>query len=142
MIQEELVTYHEAAFDAYCKKVIRNAARMARRKNNSVQKATISMNDNLEYHLKAIQQEDYYSTYKRIFVVRNMKIVVRDQTVGEALQYVMPNKRSILLLSYFGGFSDVEIAAMLDMTAANVGYLRKQGLIKLRSLLEARNYGK
>ena len=142
MTKEEMATYHEAAFDAYCKKVIRNAARMAHRKCNSSTQTANILNANLEHHLNRIQKEDRYTTYERIFHVRGFKITVRDEAVGEALQYIMPNKRMILLLSYFCHHSDVEIAAMLNMTAANVGYLRKQGLIRLRSLLEARNYGK
>jgi len=64
-------------------------------------------------------------------------MVVRDEVMGECLQYIPPDKRSVLLLSYFGECSDTEIARILGISNATVFYRKKDALRRLRKLMEA-----
>ena len=52
----------------------------------------------------------------------------------------MPNKRAILLLSYFMDYRDSDIARLLKITSPTVSYRKKQALIQLKLLLEAKHY--
>ena len=59
--------------------------------------------------------------------------------IGEALQFIVPSKRAVLLLSYFAGYSDKDIARVLGITSASVARRKKSALDRLRELMEANN---
>ena len=47
-----------------------------------------------------------------------------------------------LAVSYFGDFSDAEVARILDISNATVSYRKKDALRRLRALMEAMNHEK
>ena len=51
-----------------------------------------------------------------------------------------PNKRSVLLLSFFGEYSDCEIARLLGISNATVSYRKKDALRRLRVMMEAMDH--
>ena len=59
-----------------------------------------------------------------------------DEQIGEALQYVLPNQRAVLLLSFFKEYTDMEIARLLGISHKTVAYRKKNAIKKLKSLLE------
>lgn len=141
MTEIELQEYHEHAFDAFCKRVIRNAAVDAKRlywRNREIS----SDDEMLVKYVKSLRTADTYNlrTYEKIFYVNGIKVVVKDETVGEALKFIMPNKRAILLLSYFMDYRDSDIARLLKITSSTVSYRKKQALIQLKLLLEAKRH--
>ena len=87
--------------------------------------------------------EDTYdlNKYEKIYYVNGLKVVVTNETVGEALKFIMPNKRAVLLLSYFMDYRDSEIARTLRITNSTVAYRKKQALKQLKVLLEGKKYG-
>lgn len=44
--------------------------------------------------------EDTYSIYSRTYKVKGITIKVTDERIGEAVQFIMPNQRAVLLLSF------------------------------------------
>ena len=129
MKQDELELYHECSFDAFCKKAIRNLAVDAKR---IYWKKTMTTTDEelLATYVKSIVTEDTYNLnkYEKIYYVNGLKVVVTNETVGEALKYIMPNKRAVLLLSFFMDYRDSEIARTLRITNSTVSYRKKQAL--------------
>ena len=142
MKQDELELYHECSFDAFCKKAIRNLAVDAKR---IYWKKTMTTSDEelLATYVKSIMTEDTYNLnkYERIYYVNGLKVVVTNETVGEALKFIMPNKRAVLLLSFFMDYRDSEIARTLRITNSTVTYRKKQALKQLKVLLEGKKYG-
>ena len=140
MKQDELELYHECSFDAFCKKAIRNLAVDAKR---IYWKKTMTTSDEelLATYVKSIMTEDTYAlnNYEKIYYVNGLKVVVTNETVGEALKFIMPNKRAVLLLSFFMDYRDSEIARTLRITNSTVSYRKKQALKQLKVLLEAKN---
>ena len=65
-------------------------------------------------------------------------IVVRDKNLGEALQYIIPQKRAVILLSYFAGYNDTEVANILGVSPTSIARRKKSALLRLRELLEVR----
>lgn len=53
-----------------------------------------------------------------------------------------PNKRAVLLLSFFGELSDSEIAAFLRISKATVTYRKKDGIRRLLAMIEAMEHEK
>ena len=142
MKQDELELYHECSFDAFCKKAIRNLAVDAKR---IYWKKTMTTLDEelLATYVKSIMTEDTYAlnNYEKIYYVNGLKVVVTNETVGEALKFIMPNKRAVLLLSFFMDYRDSEIARTLRITNSTVAYRKKQALKQLKVLLEGKKYG-
>ena len=139
MTQEELILYHESSFDAFCKKTIRNLSVDAKRiywRKTEIQ----TDNERLAEYIQTQKTEDTYSisTYSKTYYVKEIVIIVKDEAIGEALQFIMPNKRAVLLLSYFLNYKDTEIARILKITHSTVSYRKKQALIQLREMLEGR----
>ena len=139
MKQDELELYHECSFDAFCKKAIRNLAVDAKR---IYWKKTMTTSDEelLATYVKSIMTEDTYAlnNYEKIYYVNGLKVVVTNETVGEALKFIMPNKRAVLLLSFFMDYRDSEIARTLRITNSTVSYRKKQALKQLKVLLEGK----
>lgn len=136
MTQAELQTYHEHSFDAFCKKVIKHALADAHREKRKQIRSELNIDDPMVAYIHSIQTHDTYSLYGSTFYVKNLTIHVRDKHLGEALQYIIPNKRSVLLLSYFAGYTDTEIANILGVTPTTVARRKQSGLIRLRELME------
>ncbi len=70
------------------------------------------------------------------------KLVV-DEGDGQllvAMEKLGERERKIVLLKYFAGMSNKEIAEMLELTATNVGVVLHRSLDKLKKLLEADKY--
>lgn len=139
MTQEELEQYHECSFDAFSKKTIRNLSVDAKRlywRNIEIS----SDDEMLAKYVKSLKTEDTYDlrAYEKIYYVNGIKVVVKDETVGEALKYIIPNKRAILLLSYFMDYRDSEIARTLRITNSTVSYRKKQAIKQLKVLLEGK----
>ena len=139
MNQTELEEYHEYSFDAFCKKAIRNFAVDAKR--IYWKKTTVTSDEDLwASYVKSLMTEDSYNLnkYEKIYYVNGVKVVVTNETVGEALKFIMPNKRAVLLLSFFMDYRDSDIARTLRITNSTVSYRKKQALKQLKVLLEGK----
>lgn len=139
MNQIELEEYHEYSFDAFCKKAIRNFAVDAKR--IYWKKTTVTSDEDLwASYVKSLMIEDSYNLnkYEKIYYVNGVKVVVTNETVGEALKFIMPNKRAVLLLSFFMDYRDSDIARTLRITNSTVSYRKKQALKQLKVLLEGK----
>lgn len=64
----------------------------------------------------------------------------KKQVLYEALQHLPMNKREILILYYFGGLSQKEIAAILKQTSENIRIQAYRGKKQLREYLEVNGY--
>lgn len=142
MPQQDFFTFQERNFDAFCKKIINNLSAYALRKSINTLKRNQTVDDSIIQEIASAQVEDDYHVYGRTFTVRGISLVVRDEEMGECLQFIPPDKRAVLLLSYFGDFSDAEVARILDISNATVSYRKKDALRRLRALMEAMNHEK
>ena len=104
MPQQDFFTFQERNFDAFCKKIINNLSSYALRKSINTLKRNQTIDDSIIQEIASAQVEDDYHVYGRTFTVRGISLVVRDEEMGECLQFIPPDKRAVLLLSYFGDF--------------------------------------
>ena len=68
--------------------------------------------------------------------MKGIEVNISDEQIGEALQYVLPNQRAVLLLSFFKEYTDMEISRLLGISHKTVAYRKKNAIKKLKSLLE------
>lgn len=76
-------------------------------------------------------------------LIPQLEWVIEDekrQLLYEAVNHLSREKREVLLLQYFGGLSQKEIAAVLRLTPENVRVLGYRGKKELRVYLEENGY--
>ena len=132
----DFIRYQENRFDSFCKTVIRNASVDSMRSRKTREMRFSSLEDLQDNHLAQEITQDHYATYSKLYRVKGIEVKISDEQIGEALQYVLPNQRAVLLLSYFKEYTDMEVARLLGISHKTVAYRKKNAMQKLKSLLE------
>ena len=77
--------------------------------------------------------KDIYPSDYHCFTVAGYDVLVENEAVGEALSDLPKEKREVILLAFFLGMNDGEIAACLDRVRRTVCYQRTSSLKQLRT---------
>ena len=142
MISQEFRKYQENRFDSFCRKVIRNAC-MDNRKGRMKREKRFSSLEAMQVEALDLERvEDAYVTYSRTYKVKGIDITITDERIGEAIQFIMPNQRAVLLLSFFKEYSDMDIARLMKISHKTVAYRKQMAMKKLRILLEGTEDGR
>lgn len=123
-------------FDSFCKTVIRNASLDSIRSRKKREALFSSLDDlQSDLYLQEISQ-DRYATYSKRYRVKGIDVTIENEEIGEALQYILPNQRAVLLLSFYKEYTDMEISRLLSISNKTVAYRKKNAMQKLKVLLE------
>lgn len=141
MTAQEFATYQEQTFDSYVKRLIRNESADAKRELARRAKREIQLSALSPAEISTLTSRDKYHPEQVTLLVRDHKINILDPDLGQALSFLSPKWRDVLLLHYFLGESDTQISARLNMTPGGVRHRRKVALSKLRCVLEAMEHG-
>lgn len=131
MTQAEFYRYVEETFDSYCKTVIKHTAINIFRQLARQAEKEVSLSDLAPY-----STEDTYQTYTREYNVMGHTVKIHDYTIGEALQYIQPRLRDVILLRYYLDYSDTEIAKMLRISNTTVKNRMNAALRKMKQQIE------
>lgn len=142
MISTEFRKYQENKFDSFCKIVIRNACADNRRSRMTREKRFSSLEELQADALDLQRVEDTYVTYSRTYRVNGIDVTINDERIGEAIQFIMPNQRAVLLLSFFKEYSDMDIARLMKISHKTVAYRKDMAMKKLKALLEGMDDGR
>lgn len=131
--QEE---HKEHTFDSFCKKILKHEARdyykhLQYRREHEISISELS-GDELEQF--AVWDRYFEDTY--LFEVKGFEIAVADELLAEALKSLPQDRLDIILLSYFLGMSDPEIAEHLNLVRRTVAYRRTSSLQTLKKFME------
>lgn len=124
------------AFDAYCKRIVKNEAINIHLEYDRLGKREVTFSDLSQRELQSLQYIDQYAPDRRVFAVLDMDIEVRDGDLVRALTALSPERRDIVLLAYLLDMKDVEIAGRLRLNRSTVQYRRTSTLEELRKLME------
>ena len=136
MTLEQFKRYQEETFDSFCKAIIRNESANAHNEIASHAEKEVSFSCLSPDELLSIKTVDDYHLYCKKYNVRGNIVCIYDPTLGEILQHISPQRREIILLCYFLGYSDSEIGRLLHIDHKTVDYRRNTALRRLRELLE------
>ena len=133
--------YNEMTFEAYCKTAISRSVlkeRLRKAEQGKHEQSLSIVTDAMLYELSlgdtGIEQAE---TACRTFYVRGVAVPVHGEKLGQALSYLMPRDREIVLSYFFLGMTIKSIAHLLGVTPATVTRRRKATVSKLRGLLES-----
>ena len=127
------------AFDAFCKKVLRNDVRNYYDEMKRLRDKEVSFSELSERELEQLSTTDKYFATEQTFNVLGNDIIVNDENIAEALRSLPERKRDIILLSYFLELSDREIGKKLNLIRSTVQYQRTSTLRELKKIMEEEN---
>lgn len=89
-------------------------------------------------HLECGTTDNYSCDYTS-FKVLNYTMRISNEKLAVALHQLSKKQRDVILLRYFQGMSDREIAGLYHVSHSAVYYRRNNGLKKLKTLLKERH---
>lgn len=133
--------YNEMTFEAYCKTAISRSVlkeRLRKAERGKHEQPLSIFTDAMLYELSHEDTEIKLPERAcRVFYVRGVAVPVHGEKLGQALSYILPRDREIVLSYFFLGLTVKRIAQRLGITPATVTRRRKTAVSKLRDLLES-----
>jgi len=124
------------AFDAYCKRIVKNEAVNVHLEYDRQGKWETVFSELDPQEKQSLQYIDRYTPDRQIFTVLNMDVEVVNGDLVRALTALPPERRNIVLLAYLLDMRDDEIAGQLQLNRSTVQYRRTSTLKELRKLME------
>lgn len=140
MTLEQFYTYQEQTFDSYVAVVIKNESRNAKKEIARRAKHEISLSQLMNDEVAQIAAADDYDLESMTFSVAGGTVTIHDILLGQALASLTPQRREVILLSYFLKKNDPQIAAILNLGKDAVFFRRNSTLQRLKEILEDLNY--
>jgi len=123
-------------FDSFCKKTLKLNAREYYRRLTRRREREVSISELSTQDLAKLSVVDTYFKDAFRFSVLGHDIAISDEQLAEALNELPADRRDIILLAFFLGMNDREIAEQLDLVRRTVAYRRTKTLQELKNLLE------
>ena len=123
-------------FDRYCKKILKYAMFDYYRAIKRRSKREVVFSDMSVSELAELSVTDEYFTNEYVFDILGENISIANVELGKALSALPAGRRDIVIMYFFFGMNDREIAEHLNMARRTVAHQRTSTLRKLKSLLE------
>ena len=121
-----------AMFDSFCKTVIRNCG-LKRAKRNADKH---SIGEPVEFLLELLGHAAEFSHERMVLHADELSCEIQSETLYEALCSLPEAQRKVLLLGFWGGFGDEEIARRLSVTPRTVYNLRQRAFKVVKAFYE------
>lgn len=131
---QENTTRHQ--FDRICQLALKGEAVNYFKHMDYRRKHEVSFTELSEKELSRFLVMDEYEVENYQFRVLDYDIEVKDSLIAEALQILTEKKRNVILLSYFMGMSDAEIAREMSLVRSTIHEHRKRSLEMLKKIME------
>ena len=142
MVSPEYKLHIECAFDAFSKTTMRFEARTCRKVIVRKQAREISFEYLLEEtSFEASSLDDYFvieptsDSYTQ-FYVRGQAVLIESEQLASALVKLPEWKRDMILLMFFLGVKEKEIAVMYGLQRSTINYHKSRSLKLLRQEME------
>ncbi len=136
---EEYKEHIEYTFAAFCKVVLHNAAMTAYRDFGRKQKREVSLEYLMsETSFEPFTTDTYFEQYDRptVFVAKGQKIVVASKRLADALSKLTEQRRNVLFLYFFFGYTDTQIGKEYGRSRTTANYWKLASLKQLRKEME------
>ncbi len=136
---EEYKEHIEYTFAAFCRVVLYNAAMSAYRDFGRKQKREVSLEYLIsETPFEPFTTDTYFEQYDQptVFVVRGREIVVAGKRLADALLKLSEQRRNVLFLYFFFGYTDAQIGEEYGRNKSTTNYWKLVALKQLRKEME------
>lgn len=124
------------AFDSFCKKILKGTARNYYHKLKKQAERQILFSELPEHEIAKLSATDSYFVDASSFSVQGIDVAVLDTQLAAALKTLSTDLRNIIILSFYLGMNDREIAEQLQLVRRTVAYRRARTLESLRKAME------
>ena len=128
--------HKEHTFDYFCKQILKNERTDYHRQLKVQQEHEILFSELPPNTLEQFAVWDRYFKDTYLFEIMGFEVAVTDTLLAEALKTLPQDRLQIILLSYFFGMSDPEIAGRLNLIRRTVAHRRKNSLRTLKKFME------
>ena len=136
---EQFMEHIEYTFAAFCNVVLHNAAINAYRDFGRKQKREVSLDYLMsETSLEPFTMDRYFEQYDKptVFVVKEQEIIVVSERLADALSRLPEQRRTVLLMYFFLGYTDTKIGNEYGRSRSTVNYWKLAALKQLRKEME------
>ncbi len=137
MLRFERRRYIEVLFDAFCRSVIKYSYL----KNKKEERLRDDLLVPYDVLINSGKLFNFYGeddiVPQQIFYIQEQAVPIRNAALAEALRFITPDKRDVVLMSYFLGCSDYRIAKEMRITPTTVAYRKRCAVTRLREMLVA-----
>lgn len=141
MTLSQFYTYKEQAFDSYISKLIKNEGKDAKKEIARRAQHEVAISQLFQSELAQIATSDKYEIDNMTFsVIGGDTVIISDFLLGKAIAALPPQRREVILQSYFLNKNDVQIASLMHLETDTVNKRRHATLRRLKELLEAIDY--
>ena len=138
---EQFKEHIEYTFNAFCKTVLRNAAINAYRDMKREQKREVSLDYLMsETPFEPFTSDNYFEQYAyekpTVFVVKGQEIIIESERLAAALSKLSEQRRTVLLMYFFLGYTDTKIGNEYGRSRSTVNYWKLAALKQLRKEME------
>ena len=125
-------------FDAWVKKCLSNELKYRIRGLKNRSKHIIVFSDMSNSDMEQLYYEDTYefTCFRKNIETRIFDAVIHDELLYEALLHLAPKEREIILLKYWGRYSDNEVGRLLNMSRRMVCYNKNKAINLLKKIIE------
>ena len=132
--EEKATVCHQ--YDQVCKLALKGVVIDYRRYLDNRQKHEILFSEMPELKINELSTVDEYKCELYNFQVLGYAIEVKDALLAEALLHLTEKKRNVVLLAYFLGMTDTEIAREMHLVSNTIKEHRKRSLELLRQKMK------
>lgn len=136
MTLEQFHTFQEQTFDSFITHLVTNEGKNARKEIARRAEKEIAMSQLMNSELARLAVTDTYNVEGMTFSINDEIVIVKDMLLGQAIASLPPMRRKVILLSYFLGKNDPQIAKLLKLTPNAIRYRRQTTLQRLKEILE------
>lgn len=121
-------------FDSFCKTVSRNYSRNLKRDKESYNKHFTD--EPMELLLELWGAWDEYPSLPYSFYVDGYSCVIESETLYNALKSLPEKQRMVILLDFWQGLTNIEIAKRMEIATHTVYNLRKRAFVSIKKHYE------
>ncbi len=138
---EQFMEHTEYTFAAFCNVVLRNAVINAYRNFGRKQKHEVSLDYLMsETPFEPFSTDNYFEQYvyenPTVFVVKGQEVIVESERLAHALTNLSEQRRTVLLMYFFFGYTDTKIGNEYRRSRSTANYWKLAALKQLRKELE------
>lgn len=138
---EQFMEHTEYTFAAFCNVVLRNAAINAYRDFGRKQKHEVSLDYLMsETPFEPFSTDNYFEQYvyekPTVFVVKGKEVIVESKRLAHALTNLSEQRRTVLLMYFFFGYTDTKIGNEYRRSRSTANYWKLVALKQLRKELK------
>lgn len=122
-------------FDSFVKKSLSNELKYRIRSQKNRSKHVVNFSEMNNSERNQLNYEDKYRV-ENFIETRMFDAVIHNELLYEALQLLSPDVRELMILKYWGRYTDEELGVLLNMSRRMVCYSKNKAIALLKCFIE------